>query len=106
MQLSTPRIVHRPCEQFTFILRLTGYLSYHTVVIDFVRKNRIRRRRGTQEGTQNMRYNVPVHKSGLYLLCIVPKPSMDSFSTPVEGGNWDVKGQTSFRSIKGPVGNT
>ena len=34
-----------------------------------------------------MRYNVPVKKSGLYLLCIVPEPSMDPSSTPVEGGN-------------------
>ena len=32
-----------------------------------------------------MRYNVPVHQSGLYLLCKVTEPSMDPSSTPVEG---------------------
>ena len=34
-----------------------------------------------------MRYNVPVHQSGLYLICIIMEPSMEPSSTPVEGGN-------------------
>ena len=38
-----------------------------------------------------MKYNVPVHQSGLYLLCIRPEPSMDPFSTPVEVGNFLVQ---------------
>ena len=48
---------------------------------------KIRRGRGKQEGTQNMRYNVPVHQFGLNQLSIVPEPSMDHSSIPVEGGN-------------------
>ena len=47
-----------------------------------------------------MRYNVPGHQSGLYLLCIVLEPSLDPSSTLVEGGKLplcDVKRPTLFR---------
>ena len=52
MQLSTlPN--SRPCERFIYIMRLTGFLlSRLYIVIAIVVKNRIRRGRGTQEGTQ------------------------------------------------------
>ena len=38
-----------------------------------------------------MRYNVPVHQSVLYLLCLVLGPSMDPSSTPVVGATAFVK---------------
>ena len=50
-----------------------------------------------------MRYNVPVHQSGLYLLCIVGEPFIKPFFNPPGRGQLslcNVKGLTSFRSLK------
>ena len=59
MQLSTLRIVDPVKGLLIYRDSLASYLadcSYRIVM-----KNRIRRGRGKQEGTQYMRYNVPVH---------------------------------------------
>ena len=78
--------------------------TQQTVDIDIVRKNRIRRGRGTQEGTQNMRYNVRVHQSSF----IPALPSAGTFYEPLfnhcgrgQLPLCNVKWLTSFRSPKG-----
>ena len=100
MQLSALRN-SRLCKRFTGILRLTeSYLGDK----DIVRKNRIRRGRGTQEGTQKMRYTVPVHQFGF----IPALPSAGTLYGPFFNSCGrgqlplcDIKRPTLFRSPKG-----